>query len=193
MINKPLNIIIHCTDYSYRILKDQFIACNQWHKDRYFTLSSLGYYGGYHRIITGGKNYQYRLDTDEGCHCNQQENGVSMNFQSLGICIGFDGDVELPTIEDYKLLQEQVWKWQDIYNIPSTKVYFHRHYSKEKTCPGSLITDQWLKDLLTRPLPLPDVMPIPSVHNSCTDDIVKKASAWDNLMSFIKSFNAKTQ
>lgn len=152
--NKPNAILIHCTDVSYRAIPDQFHPCNGWHKDRTFPMSSLGFYIGYHRIITGDRNYQARLDTDEGAHCNQKENGVSMNFQSLGVCIGFDGDIEMPTTMQYALLQKQVWEWQDQYGIPNERVKFHRDYATDKSCPGSLITKQWLKDLLTRPIPI---------------------------------------
>lgn len=177
--NNPTSILVHCTDYSYRLLRDQRIACEGWHKDRDFPVSSLGSFVGYHALITGGKNYQCRLDTDEGAHCNQIENGVSMNFQSLGVCVGFDGDIEFPLPEDYALLQKQVWSWQDKYMIPPGKVKFHRTYATNKTCPGSLITDQWLKDLLVRPLPAPV---IPKVETCITEkaqiDMLQKKVAW---------------
>ncbi len=160
MKNNPKYIIIHCTDCSYKSIPDQFIACNGWHKDRSFPLSSLGYYIGYQRLITGEKNYQCRLDTDEGAHCNQQLNGLSMNFQSLGICMGFDGDIEFPTPVQHDLLKKQVQEWQDQYGIPNENVYFHRHFATEKTCPGNLITDAWLAAILQRDI-------IPPKENQC--------------------------
>jgi hypothetical protein len=180
--NKPTTIIIHGTDYSYRKLKDQFLACDGWHKDRYFPKSTLGWFVGYHRLITGGINYKAREDNEVGAHCNQHENGLSMNYQSLGICVGFDGDIEFPTLEDYALLQKQVWEWQDKYQIPPSKIKFHRAYATDKSCPGSLITDQWLKDLLTRPKP---VVEKPK-EELCTAEVVKKAKWWDNLPIWLK-------
>lgn len=166
MKNNPNTIIIHCTDYPRSKMADQFVACDGWHKDRDFPLSSLGYYTGYQRMITGDKNYQARLDTDEGAHCNQKVNGLSMNFQSLGICMGLDGDIELPTTMEYALLQKQVWAWQDQYNISNEQVKFHRFYATEKTCPGSLITDAWLKELLRRPVAVVAIPPKPP-ENMC--------------------------
>ncbi len=159
MTNTPKYIIIHCTDYSYQLLRDQFLACNGWHKDRGFPISSLGWYVGYHRLITGDKNYIARQDGEEGAHCNQRLNGISINFQSLGVCIGFDGDIELPLPEHYALLQKQVWDWQDIYGITNDKVFFHRHFATDKTCPGSLLSDAWLTKLLQRPMAAP-AMPV---------------------------------
>lgn len=155
MTNNPKYIIIHCTDTSYTKSFDQLDAVNQYHKEREFSKSSLGYYVGYHNLITGDTNHVCRLETDEGSHCNQVVNGLSINFQSLGICIGFDGDIEMPTDIQYKLLQEKIWAWQDKYNIPNEMVKFHRDFKPEKTCPGSLITNEWLKKLLSRPSSIP--------------------------------------
>ena len=180
-INNPKYIIIHCTDYSYRNIADQFLACNGWHRDRGFPKSSLGWHIGYHRVITNGKNYKAKEDNEVGAHCNQHVDGLSLNFQSLGIVCGFDGDIEMMLPEDYKLFQEQIWSWQDQYQIPPSKIRFHRHYATDKTCPGSLITGQWLSDLLKRPLPILDVK-----KNLCTDEDIKKIKWYNNLISFIK-------
>lgn len=148
-------------------------------------MSSLGLFVGYHRLITGDKNYQCRLDTDVGAHCNQKEGGVSVNFQSLGVCIGFDGDIEFPLATHYQMLQQQVWDWQDVYHIPNENIRFHRYYAyvEGKTCPGSLMTDQWLKYLLHRPLPIV----VTPKQDLCTDpEVVKKAHWWDNLPDWLK-------
>lgn len=191
-MNTPRYILIHCTDYSYRKMKDQFLACNNWHRDRQFPVSSKGLFIGYHRLITGGKNYECRLDTDEGAHCNQRINGVSLNFQSLGVCLGFDGDIELPIPEEYSLLQKQVWEWQDKYKIPNDKVVFHRYFAKDKTCPGSLITNQWLKDLLTRPQPIKEEIKL----NQCIDEkktieeLNKKVSWYESLINSLRNLLA---
>lgn len=165
-VNNPKFILLHTTDYPRSKMPDQFLACNSWHKDRDFPLSTLGYYIGYHRLITGGKNYQARLDNEVGAHCNQHSNGLSLNFQSLGVCVGFDGDIEPLTATEYALLQKQVWEWQDQYKIPNERVKFHRFYATDKTCPGSLITDTWLKTLLTKPVPITVIPPKP-VENMC--------------------------
>ncbi len=150
--NTPKYILIHCTDHPRSKIFDQFVSCNQWHKDRGFPISSKGLYIGYHRLITGDKNYECRADTDEGAHCNQQVNGVLLNVHSLGVCIGFDGDVEEMTAMEYALLQKQIFEWQDKYKITDDNVRFHRDFAVGKTCPGSIITKAWLKNLLVRPV-----------------------------------------
>lgn len=172
-------IVIHCSDVGQNAVYDQFKSINEYHRDaRGFPISSLGIYCGYHALITGGKNYQCRLDSDVGAHCNQGYDGktvfpagsglaLSMNFQSLGVCVGFSGDSETMSNTHYNLLQEQVWKWQDAYGISNDKVFFHRKFNTDKTCPGSLLNQAWLDKLLTR-----NVISIPAVlpTEPCTEE-----------------------
>lgn len=157
MTNNPKFIVIHCSDVSYKASRDQLLSINNYHQSREFPISRLGWFVGYHNLITNGHNYQCRLPSEEGAHTNQKVDDVSVNLQSLGICVGFDGDVEYPHPDDYPLLQKQVWEWQDWYNIDNEHVFYHRHFNTEKSCPGSLLQDDWLKNLLnSSPLPKPD-------------------------------------
>lgn len=160
MLNKPKYIVIHCTDVSERDIWDQFKSVNTYHKSRDFDLSRLGFYVGYHVLITGGKAYQAREDDEMGCHCNQSVDGITMNLQSLGVCIGFDGDIEMPSPVHYDLLKKQVMRWQRLYNIPKENVFFHRHFATNKTCPGALLDQNWLDILLQYN---PEILPNPKV------------------------------
>lgn len=163
--NTPKYILIHCSDDSYRNCFDQLIKIDNYHKERGFPKSSFLFYVGYHYLITGEKEYQCRADTDIGAHCNQHQDGLSMNFQSIGVCVGFDGDIEYPTPIQYGLLQKRIWALQDKYNIPNERVKFHRDYATSKTCPGSLITKQWLSTLLIRPVETP--IPPKPIERTC--------------------------
>lgn len=178
--NNPKYLILHCSDVSYSTNPDQLISIDRYHRDeRGFPKSSLNFWCGYHYLITGEKEYQCRADTDEGAHCNQGYDGVkvyqpgtydntkikSMNFQSIGICVGFDGDIEYPTPIQYGLLQKRIWTLQDRYGIPDCNVKFHRDFATSKTCPGSLITDQWLATLLIRPIETP--IPPKPIERTC--------------------------
>jgi hypothetical protein len=151
-MNTAKYIIIHCTDVSHSLIPDQLQSVNQYHKsdhpDAPFPKSSLGYFVGYHRLITGGKNYKCREDWEEGAHCKQIRNKKSMNLQSLGVAVGFDGDIEYPRDEEKQLLKQQIKEWQKLHNIPDEHVYFHREFATWKTCPGKLIDSEWLNDLL---------------------------------------------
>lgn len=156
-MNKPKFIVVHCSDIKESALYDQFTVINNYHRDgRGFPVSSLASFVGYHSLITGGKNYKCRLDSDVGAHCRELENGIGMNFQSLGVCVGFDGDVEYPNKTHIELLRQQIKDWQKKHNIPDENIRFHREFSLEgKTCPGSLITKEWLDNVLKDPLEEP--------------------------------------
>ncbi len=161
-MNNPKYIIVHCSDVSYKTSSDQYASINKYHKDeRGFPVSKSGQYVGYHSLITGGKNWRPRQDDEMGAHCNQEYDGVNifptgtgkaqtMNLQSLGVCVGFDGDVELPTQADAVMLRDQIWAWQDKYGIATKDVRFHRDFATGKTCPGSLVTRAWLEQLIKR-------------------------------------------
>lgn len=150
MKNIPIKIIIHTTDVLSTLIYDQYESVNSYHKNKDFPQSRSGSFVGYHHLITGGKNYKCKEDDEEGAHTASQYNGVSLNFQSLGVCVGFDGDVEYMGAKHFGLLKEQIFEWQDKYKITDANVHFHREFNLAKTCPGSLCTDEWKKALLTR-------------------------------------------
>lgn len=160
--NVPRYYVLHCSDTSYRSVYDQFNSINTYHRDvRDFPQSSLGLYVGYHDLFSGGKYYKCKEEWEVGAHCNQGYDGVrvyppgtagklSMNYQSIGGCVGFDGDIEQMPLIEQGLLQKRLWEVQDKY--PGIIFKFHRDFAS-KTCPGTLITPLWLLNLLKRPSP----------------------------------------
>lgn len=188
MENKPRYIIIHCSDVSEKTLYDQLKSIEyyhstpppQGHPDAPFPKSSLGYHVGYHHLITGGIDYQCRLYSDQGAHCNQHEDGVSLNFQSVGVCWAGAGDKEFPSPVHYELLRKRIWALQDQFKIPNSYVRFHRFYNKTKTCPGSLLDSYWLDSLLQR-------TPSPADPGECAVKVEEKDRQIFNLKELIKS------
>jgi len=189
--NTPRYYVLHCSDVSYRANSDQFNSINNYHRDvRKFPESSLGIHVGYQNLFTGGKQYKCREDNEVGAHCNQGYDGVtvyppgtpgklSMNYQSIGDCVGFDGDIEQMPLIEKGLLQKRMWEVQDKY--PGIIFKFHREFAKDKTCPGSLITTAWLNDLLKRPTPV--VVPPKPPESMCIaqERVIaeqKKTIAW---------------
>lgn len=194
--NSPKYLVIHSSDDSYKNSPDQFNKINIYHRDeRKFPISSLGYYGGYHYLYTGGKEYQYRKEDEVGAHCNQSFDGIkvylpgtpgklSMNYQSVGLCIGFDGDIQMPPTAEYDLFQKRVWQLQDKYSISNENVFFHHYFTgSAKTCPGLLIDLKWLFALLKRPQSVPTA--------SCTaenDTINRQRSIISILLDTVDRF-----
>lgn len=178
--NVPKYYLIHCTDVSYTKNKDQFQATNNYHRDvRQFYESEVykGNFVGYHRLFTGGKEYKCKEDWEVGCHCNQGYDGVkvyppgtqgklSVNYQSIGGCVAFDGDIEEMPLIEKGLLQKHIWEMQDKYQILDKNVLFHRFFTGiSKTCPGSLLDEQWLATLLIRPVETP--IPPKPIDRTC--------------------------
>lgn len=164
-------ILIHCSAYPASS-KDRFNEINQLHKDREFDKSSKGFYVGYHVLLTGGKKYVAREETDIGSHCLDMNfvgqagylfpDKLSLNYHSLAICVDFNGDKEDIPAWALPMLKEQVEAWMKKYNIPLDKVRFHREFSKEgKTCPGTRITRKWVESFF-KPLPPPPPTPAPA-------------------------------
>lgn len=153
MVNNPKYIIVHCTDIP-KANTTQFFQINAYHRDfREFPKSSLCYHGGYHILVNGGKEYRYMEDWEVGSHCNSVIDGESMNFKSLGLGWGGDGDIEFPDDTDLELIKARLKKWQEKYDIPNERVFIgpHRRWTPTKTCYGSLLADDWAFLLLNPP------------------------------------------
>ena len=206
MKNNQKYLVMHCSDISRTVLFDQLNSTNNYHKERGFPLSSLNYYVGYHYLYTNDKEYQCRKDDEEGAHCNQGYDGktvyapgtydhdkiTSMNFQSIGLCLGIDGDIEYPSSMQYALLQKRVWALQDKYNIPDENVFFHRFFTGSlKTCPGVLLDKEWLATLLIRPVETsipPKPVEVRCVAEEAQIKALKEQLSWyDKLLSWFFS------
>jgi len=159
MINNPLFVLVHCSAVSYKKAPLQFWAVNRYHRDtRKFPVSSLGYYGGYHFFYEkNGRELRYKQDWEVGAHCNQKHNGVSLNFQSIGLCWAGNGDAELPTPEQARAMKKRIEKLVRKYNIPINGVHItpHRRFDPRKTCYGTLLSDDWAYRLVKQKKPLP--------------------------------------
>lgn len=133
----PKYIIIHHTASSRD--KTTVKDVNAWHKVRNFTLSNLGYYVGYHYLILGtGEVVQTRQNNEVGCHCVAQ----NMNFQSIGICLTGNFDIDGPSDQQLKSLTDLLEKKLKDFNIPKEKVLGHKEVSSTE-CPGTNLF-KWL-------------------------------------------------
>lgn len=189
--NNPRYILIHCSDISSKVVFDQFQGVNRTHRDeRYFNTSSLGFNVGYHIFLTGGKAYRARVDTEYGNHCNKVVDGLSMNYQSVALAFGVDGDVELPSSDYIELAKKQVKEWMDLYGIPRERVDFHRDFDPGKSCPGSLISRGWLEENILPPLPvveIPKEEPKPEVQTDpVVPNVTKRVSLFTQFINMIK-------
>lgn len=151
-INYPQWIIIHhsggtdsdpLADTSHHGVKE----IDDWHRQKRFPKSELGYYVGYHYVINKDGNVaQTRGDKEVGAHCK------GMNFSSIGIVLSgnFDrlphSENSYPTKEQIASLRTLLDELTDRHLIVGSRIVPHRAFSS-KSCYGKNLGDAWGKNL----------------------------------------------
>ncbi len=163
-MNNPKWLIVHHTSGTAEDPKadtsNQTVSIiNEWHKEQYNFKSSLGSYVGYQYVIEkDGETTKCRLDTEMGAHTNQVLNGVSMNSQSIGICLVGNFDVTLPTKAQEVALKDLLTKKMKEWSIPLGNIIPHRHFATFKSCYGDKLASDWAQRLvesdILKPLPI---------------------------------------
>jgi hypothetical protein len=122
----PKSIVLH---HSASRPDTSLASINWWHERRDFTLSSLGFYVGYHYVIfPDGTVEQTRRDNEIGCHSVP-------NDGKIGICFVGNFDIDQPTQDQIRAGSLLVNKLKSEYNI--TSVLAHSDCNKTD-CPGLL-------------------------------------------------------
>jgi N-acetylmuramoyl-L-alanine amidase len=126
MITKEI-IIHHSASPLHTTVKE----IDNWHKARWPQFKgSLGYWAGYHFIITSdGKITQTRRENEIGAHTIPNEG-------RLGICLTGNFQIDKPTPAQLKSLTELLEKIKKEYKLTDNDIY--GHYEKSLTiCPGN--------------------------------------------------------
>ncbi|MHB1316362.1 MAG: peptidoglycan recognition protein family protein [Minisyncoccota bacterium] len=135
MNNIPTKIIVHHSADSTPT--DQLAKINEYHKNRDFPQSSLGYYVGYHFLINhAGVLTQTRKLEDEGAHTK------GLNFDSIGICLEGNFSEELPTEAQKETLGKLFLQLCELYKFDVTDIYPHRAFGNT-SCYGDKLFDNW--------------------------------------------------
>lgn len=130
---KPDTIVIHHSVSSRD--KTTIPQINEWHKARDFTLSSMGYYIGYHYVIMGdGTVTQVRKDDQLGCHV------LGKNLGKIGICLTGNFMADEPSRQQIESLENLCDTLKERYQI--SEVYAHREFSKTECCGDNLF--KWI-------------------------------------------------
>lgn len=126
MINKPIAIVIHHEGAS-----NGFASVNEYHRQKWKFISSLGFYAGYHYYISlDGTVHQARAENEEGAHCLG-----GWNRKSVGICLQGDTNVSQPTEEQIEALNLLIKGVQEMWVIPDSEIYGHSDLWPTE-CPG---------------------------------------------------------
>ena len=149
--NNPIEIIVHHTggtdaDPLADTSNQTFEIVEAYHKVRFKakTLSSLGFYLGYHFFIDKkGKRIQAREYTDLGAHT------IGENARSIAVCLAGNFDATHPTPEQVASLKALLIDILTKYKgIPQSEIHPHRHFAI-KTCYGKHLSDDWARSLLS--------------------------------------------
>lgn len=92
----------------------------------------IGYHFGIELVNERYEILAGRMMTEDGAHCTQQ----GMNHHSLGVCFIGDFDAAPPSLEQRDLGLRLVRTLQQIFKIPTGRVYGHRELAPYKSCPG---------------------------------------------------------
>ena len=144
--NIPKNIVVHHTGVSYDKNPDQFEATNTYHKSK-----GWGMIGYHHEIAKDGTIHKGREHHQPGAHCYQKR----MNYESIGIVLDGNFDIEMPTAAQIKSLKWLLIKISNDYKIHHSKIGPHRNYATYKSCYGSKLADDWASKLVTENDPIP--------------------------------------
>jgi N-acetylmuramoyl-L-alanine amidase len=129
-------LIVHHSAVSRDKNSEQFDAINNYHKSRGWGAI------GYHFLIEpDGKIRIGRIETQSGAHC------IGHNYDSLGICLSGNFDIEKPTKKQERSLKILLIDSLEVY--PKAQIKYHRDFAN-KTCPGKLIADNWAKNLISK-------------------------------------------
>lgn len=169
LLNIPYYIVIHHSATPDHVLFSNFEAIRTYHKsyaidghivdeDAFYDRMSMhdGEYFkkpwkdiGYHYVIEYVDEMVVirdgRVEDEYGAHeyrkmLNRFGKLVSINFQSIGICLVGDYDKSEPLEDMYSTLESLVSKLIKKYSIPVSNILGHREIDGvHKTCPGKKI------------------------------------------------------
>ena len=136
-VNIPNKIIVHHSAFLQKA--SQLAQINEWHKERGFYQSALGYFVGYHYLIAhDGTITQTKNINEEGCHT------IGQNLQSIGVCMEGDFTQEMPTAKQEQMLGKLIVSLCDAHGIPYTAIEPHRKFSST-SCYGKKLGDNYGK------------------------------------------------
>lgn len=152
MSNKINWVVLHHSGTSNQVKSKQLKAINKYHKSLWNFKSSLGYYIGYHYFINRkGKVTQTRADSDIGAHCYHHK----MNYNSLGICLQGNFDIEKPEPKQIYALRDLLRRLVRQNSLNKNKIVFHNQYSNT-ACPGKNLDLNFIRSLVSKNV-IPDI------------------------------------
>jgi len=144
------SIAIHHTEVSRSEARSQLQAVNRYHKEKWNSKSSLGYYVGYNFFVdvNGVVTHAREVGTETIAQTGHNCTGGSC---AISVCLAGDFNRELPSdaqIESTKELLEFL-----LTAYPNVPVVGHRDLQADRTCPGVLMTPEYIRVRLLGEVP----------------------------------------
>lgn len=140
----PLYIIIHTAAFNGTA---SIADVDRWHKDRGFKRQGtheLQYVGYQYYIRKDGTIQKGRRENEVGAQCKD----MGMNRKSIGICCEGHGDIEPFTAAQVTSIKSLYKEINGRWTIPAQNVLGHRETGAPKTCPGTKVNMDELRDIL---------------------------------------------
>ncbi len=159
MTKQMTYIVLHHTAVSRDKQKNQLQPVNTYHRDKNWGTtanpwyqpnpSSLGWYVGYNYFcdVNGKRTNTREIGTETiaqtGHNCD-----VPKRCDSVSYCMAGNFNNELPNESQLKDFRKFVSEMEELY--PNIRVVFHSDLQKNRTCPGKLITKEYLKSVMLK-------------------------------------------
>lgn len=162
---RPEYIVVHTTAFNGNNCDRDMI--DRWHKDRNW--SGIGY----HFVILNNKHNSKADGTVENGRPTNKSgaHALGLNSRSLGICCIGHGDINDFTPAQYESLYQLISRLMAEFFIPISKVIGHRElniladndiissrYRTSKSCPGSKIDMDFIREQISSAAGNPDVI-----------------------------------
>lgn len=152
-------IVLHHTAVSRDKQKKQLQPVNTYHRDKNWGTeanpwyqpksSSLGWYVGYNYFcdVNGKRTNTREIGTETiaqtGHNCD-----VPKRCDCVSYCLAGNFNNELPTEAQLKDFRKFVAEMEELY--PNIRIIFHSDIQKYRTCPGKLLTKEYLKSIMLK-------------------------------------------
>ena len=136
------SIALHHTAVSRFEATSQLNAVDRYHKESGYNKSSLGYYVGYNYFCDVDGTITQTREIGEETMAQLGHNCIGGSC-AISICTAGDFNRELPADEQILFLRGLLTELRLI-KYPNTPVVGHRDLQADRTCPGALLTQEYI-------------------------------------------------
>jgi len=170
-------LCIHHTAISHALNKTQLYAVDRYHKEKFAMRSREGWWVCYNDFIDAdGTLTHTRHYDEETCAVVGHNCDTPARCDTMSVCLTGNFDVEYPTQSERTALKNYIAAALKKY--PGIQIIFHRKLQANRTCPGALLTQEYLNALIRDALVTP-------VDDAAKEKIAALAGRLDTLRALL--------